>query len=103
MSNTIDLYELAKHARRVGEIAIDGCKDVEKTKKVANVSFDEIHSHAVGMLHALAKAGHAKSHALLNPATGRAPEGGAKNPAVTGDSKATLSREAALAVGSIGI
>jgi hypothetical protein len=117
--STIDLAELAKHARGLTEIAVDA--KVDRADGVRMVSYDQIHDHCRAVLGSLALAGHKRSHELLNPSAGRTPQGGAPNPAgldgmlasiglsgspipeTVGDSKTPLSREAAEAVGKIGI
>jgi hypothetical protein len=93
-TNSIDLTALARHGRALHQLATDA--KVDPKDGLHTVSYDTIHDHCRAVLGALAVAGHRRSHELLNPT-------GAKNPAVTGDSKAALGEEARQLIGSIGI
>ena len=115
--DTVDLYDLRKAGHGIAKIADDGLAQGSSPR----ISFDKVHAHCHNILTSLAKAGHVASHELLNPSAGRKPQGGAPNPAgldgmlassglsgspipeSVGDNKAPLSREAAQAVGKIGI
>ena len=86
MSSKVTAVELSEHARGLGKIAFDSTGGT-----VSTAAYDNIHSECVSVLTALAKAGHTKSQALLNP----------PKAAVAQDAK-RVSREASVMVGSIG-
>jgi hypothetical protein len=81
--------ELSSHARGLGKIACDAAGET-----VSSAAYDNIHNECLSVLAMLAKAGHKRSHELLNP----------PKQAAAHDAQPELTRsDESVAVGAIGL